>query len=170
MCSVTRHRGGWSTPANRVLTVVATPGATVQRGQTVYQIDGAPVLVLHGSRPVWREFAAGMPPGQDVRQLEEYLAALGFAVSTVDGWLTSATEAPVRAWQRRQGHPVTEPVTRKRSRERERAGASRDHHSDRKPNHFRTVSRRVRSDRGALLVLPPVGFPGPPPEPGVPHY
>src|SRR6266540_609619 len=26
----------------------------------------------------------------------------------------------------------------------------------------------VRSDRGALLVLPPVGFPGPPPEPGVP--
>src|SRR6266581_3422413 len=35
-------------------------------------------------------------------------------------------------------------------------------------SHQRVHSHRVRSDRGALLVLPPVGFPGPPPEPGVP--
>ncbi|MEU1453442.1 hypothetical protein ABZ455_14570, partial [Streptomyces avermitilis] len=30
------------------------------------------------------------------------------------------------------------------------------------------TARSVRSTRGALLVFPPVGFPEPPPEPGVP--
>jgi len=90
-----------------VLTAVAAPGSTVQRGQTVYEVDGAPVVLLHGSRPVWREFAPGMPPGQDVRQLEENLAALGLRGSTVDERFTSATAAAIRSWQRRLDRPAT---------------------------------------------------------------
>ena len=90
-----------------VLTAVAAPGTTVARGQMVYEVDGAPVLLLHGSRPVWREFATGMTPGQDIRQLEENLAALGFGGSTADDRFTSATAAAIRAWQRRLGRPVT---------------------------------------------------------------
>ena len=90
-----------------VLTAVAAPGSTVRRGQMVYEVDGAPVVLLHGSRPVWREFAAGMPPGEDVRQLEQNLAALGFGGMTVDGTFTDATKAAVSAWQRRQGRRVT---------------------------------------------------------------
>ena len=90
-----------------VLTGVAAPGTTVRRGQMVYEVDGAPVVLLHGSRPVWREFAPGMPPGEDVRQLEQNLAALGFRVSTVDDRFTSATQAAIRAWQRGQRRPGT---------------------------------------------------------------
>jgi len=90
-----------------VLTAVAAPGTTVARGQTAYEVDGVPVVLLHGSRPVWREFAMGMPPGEDVRQLEENLTALGFGSSTVDDRFTSATAAAIRVWQRRRGRPAT---------------------------------------------------------------
>ena len=90
-----------------VLTAVAAPGTIVQRGQMVYEVDGAPVVLLHGPRPVWREFALGMPPGADIRQLEENLTALGFGGSTVDDRFTATTQTAVRAWQRRQGRQVT---------------------------------------------------------------
>jgi peptidoglycan hydrolase-like protein with peptidoglycan-binding domain len=90
-----------------VLTAAAPPGSTVRRGQMVYEMDGVPVMLLHGSRPVWREFASGMSPGEDVRQLEENLAALGFRGMTVDGRFTAATKAAIGAWQRRQGRQAT---------------------------------------------------------------
>jgi len=89
-----------------VLTRVATPGTLVRRGQMVYEVDGVAVLLLHGSRPVWREFAPHMTAGDDVRQLGENLAGLGFAI-TPDRRFTTATEGAIRIWQRRLGRTVT---------------------------------------------------------------
>jgi hypothetical protein len=90
-----------------VLTAVPAPATVVRRGQRLYEVDGRPVLLLFGSRPVWREFGPGMRPGEDVRQLELNLAALGFTGSTSDGRFTAATAAAVRRWQRRLRQPQT---------------------------------------------------------------
>jgi peptidoglycan hydrolase-like protein with peptidoglycan-binding domain len=90
-----------------VLTSVAAPATVVTRGQRLYEVDGQPVILLYGTRPVWREFGTGMAPGEDVRQLEQNLAALGFASNRPDRRFTEATAAAVRRWQRQLGQPRT---------------------------------------------------------------
>ena len=55
---------------------------------------------------MWRRLSAGVDKGDDVRQLEENLVALGFAdpaVVTVDDTFTSATAAAVKRWQKARG-------------------------------------------------------------------
>lgn len=61
-----------------VLTSVAAEGARVDRGQTLFTIDGEPVVLLLGPTPAYRDLVEGMR-GQDVRQLKENLVALGHA-------------------------------------------------------------------------------------------
>jgi peptidoglycan hydrolase-like protein with peptidoglycan-binding domain len=90
-----------------VLTAAAAPATVVTRGQRLYEVDGRPVVLLYGTRPVWREFRPGMAPGEDVRQLEQNLAALGFTGSRPDNRFTAATAAAVRRWQQRLGRPRT---------------------------------------------------------------
>jgi peptidoglycan hydrolase-like protein with peptidoglycan-binding domain len=90
------------------ITALPTPGSVLRRGQRVYEVDGAPVFLFYGARPAWRPFEPGMPPGPDVRQLEQNLAALGFAPDVlVDNRFSPATEGAVRAWQRATGQPRT---------------------------------------------------------------
>ena len=86
-----------------VLTAAPPPSTVVRRGQRLYEVDGAPVWLLLGNRPVWREFRSGIPPGEDVRQLEANLVALGLGGLTVDGRFTAATADVVSDWQRRLG-------------------------------------------------------------------
>jgi len=86
-----------------LLTAVPPLGTVVQRGQTLYEVDGRPVRLLYGDRPAWRDLAIGQPPGADVRQLEENLAALGYLESTVDDRFTSATATAIRRWQAHLG-------------------------------------------------------------------
>lgn len=90
-----------------VLTAAAAPATVVSRGQRLYEVDGRPVVLLYGARPVWREFRPGMPPGEDVRQLEQNLVALGFTSGHPDSRFTAATAAAVRRWQQRLGQPRT---------------------------------------------------------------
>jgi peptidoglycan hydrolase-like protein with peptidoglycan-binding domain len=90
-----------------VLTGVPAPAAVIRRGQRLYEVDGRPVFLLYGARPVWRGFEAGMAPGPDVRQLESNLARLGFDGASVDGYFTAATAAAIRRWQRRLGRART---------------------------------------------------------------
>jgi len=90
-----------------VLTGVTPPGQVVARGQTLFELDGAPVVLLYGSRPPWRTLAVGVTAGPDVRQLEENLDALGYASLAPDDSYTAATAAAVRRWQRAAGRPVT---------------------------------------------------------------
>ncbi|MBV9595078.1 MAG: peptidoglycan-binding protein [Actinobacteria bacterium] len=100
--------------AGGTITALPAPGQVVTNGQVLYELDGQPTYLLFGSRPPWRTFSDGMPPGPDVDQLEQDLIALGFATPanlTVDQSFTSATAAAVRRWQRATGQTVTGSIT-----------------------------------------------------------
>ena len=84
------------------LTEVPAVGATVQRGQALYRVDNTPVVLLYGGLPAYRDLAPGTE-GDDVRQFEENLAALGYKGFTVDDEYTASTATAVKAWQGRLG-------------------------------------------------------------------
>jgi Putative peptidoglycan binding domain len=94
-----------------VVTAVPELGATVARGGVLYALANRPVRLLYGSVPAYRDFAAGMADGPDVRELEENLVALGqdpgHAI-TVDEHFTAATATAIRRWQAATGRPVAE--------------------------------------------------------------
>jgi hypothetical protein len=50
----------------------------VRQGQAIYQVSGAPVVLLYGRIPAWRDLAEGMT-GPDVTELNAALAKLGYA-------------------------------------------------------------------------------------------
>jgi peptidoglycan hydrolase-like protein with peptidoglycan-binding domain len=83
------------------LTALRDPGTIITRGHSLYEVDGGPAaFLLYGGRPAWRDFAPGMTDGEDVRQLERNLRALGHDPGSVDGdWDADTTEA-VQRFQR----------------------------------------------------------------------
>jgi peptidoglycan hydrolase-like protein with peptidoglycan-binding domain len=85
------------------LTSLATAGSVVERGDVLYRMNDQPVVLLYGSIPAYRTLELGVDDGSDVRQLEQNLAALGFAPGTVDEAFTSATAGAVRDWQEALG-------------------------------------------------------------------
>jgi hypothetical protein len=89
-----------------VLTAAAAPGATVNRGGILYRVANAPVRLLLGAVPTYRDFRYGMSDGPDVRQLERNLVDLGFDPHrrmTVDRHFSAATAAAIRRWQKSWG-------------------------------------------------------------------
>ncbi|MET7423112.1 peptidoglycan-binding protein [Dactylosporangium sp. NPDC005555] len=84
------------------LTELPAVGSTVQRGQSLFRVDDAPVLLLYGGLPAYRTLAPGTE-GADVRQFEENLAALGYKGFTVDDEYTASTATAVKAWQGKLG-------------------------------------------------------------------
>src|SRR5690625_54762 len=93
--------------ATGVITALPVSGQVIKVGQPVYEADGRPIIFLEGSRPAWRDLSSDSDDGQDVLQLEENLARLGFFDHEPDArydWLT--TDA-VRRWQKELGVPVT---------------------------------------------------------------
>jgi peptidoglycan hydrolase-like protein with peptidoglycan-binding domain len=86
-----------------VLTAVPAPGTVVAPGGVLYRVDNLPVVLLRGSLPAWRAFEAGMTPGEDVRQLEQNLGALGVFRGDADATFTKATATAVSAWQKALG-------------------------------------------------------------------
>ena len=97
------YAGDWqlANPApGGVLTAVPAPGTVILRGQPLYEVDGHPVRLLYGARPVWREFTLGMADGPDVHQLETNLVALGHGAGvSVDDHFSPATAVAIRRWQ-----------------------------------------------------------------------
>jgi hypothetical protein len=101
---------GKSTVVNRLsgtITDLARVGEVIRRGQALFGVDGDPVILMYGELPAYRRLAEGVSSGEDIRQLEENLAALGFDPGTVDSEFTSATAAAVSAWQDGLGLPQT---------------------------------------------------------------
>jgi peptidoglycan hydrolase-like protein with peptidoglycan-binding domain len=92
------------------LTAIREPGSVVRRGQSLYDVDDAPAAwLLYGSLPAWRDFNSWMSDGEDVRQLERNLRALGYdpdGEMTVDDEWTWATTAAVERFQ--DAHGLTE--------------------------------------------------------------
>jgi hypothetical protein len=92
--------------AHGTLTAIATEGSTVSRGQTLFEVDGSPVVLMYGSRPAWRTFSVGMSDGPDVKQLDENLIAMGYATTanlSPSDTYTSADQAAVKRWQKALG-------------------------------------------------------------------
>ena len=83
-------------------------GATVRRGQELYEVDGTPVFLFYGGTPEWRPLSAGVAPGRDVAQLNRNLIALGYGAGLSDSeYFTGATAYAVELWQEARGLPVT---------------------------------------------------------------
>lgn len=89
-------------------TVTGLPatGSSVKRGQALYRLDNAPVVLLYGTLPAYRTLAVGTE-GADVTQFEKNLSALGYDGFTVDDEYTSATASAVKEWQEDLGLPET---------------------------------------------------------------
>jgi hypothetical protein len=97
-------------PVSGTLTAVPADGTVVDRGQSLFEVDGAGVPLMFGTVPMYRELSTSADDGPDIRQLEENLVALGFATEaelTVDEEYTSATASAVRDWQESLGRDET---------------------------------------------------------------
>jgi peptidoglycan hydrolase-like protein with peptidoglycan-binding domain len=100
----TRAIGGG--PAG-IVTALPDEGAVIDRGGTLWEVDGAPgPALLFGDRPMWRKLSSGVDAGVDITALEENLVALGIVDATtltVDDRYTSATATAVKKWQKARG-------------------------------------------------------------------
>jgi peptidoglycan hydrolase-like protein with peptidoglycan-binding domain len=96
--------------ATGTITRMPEPGTLVRRGRALYDADDAPAAwLLYGDLPAWRDFNSWMSDGEDVRQLERNLRALGYDPDhdmTIDDDWTSATTAAVERFQ--DDHGLTE--------------------------------------------------------------
>jgi peptidoglycan hydrolase-like protein with peptidoglycan-binding domain len=113
--------------ASGTVTAVPEAGTVLRRGRALYSIDGEPAAwLLYGSLPAWRDFDSGMTDGEDVRQLERNLRALGHDPDgdmTVDDEWTWATTAAVERFQDERG--LTEDGTLARGEVVFRSGRAR---------------------------------------------
>jgi peptidoglycan hydrolase-like protein with peptidoglycan-binding domain len=94
-----------------VVTATAAPGTAVVRGTPLYAVAGVPAVLLYGTTPAYRDFAAGMTDGADVLELEQNLVALGLDPGhgiTVDRHFSDATATAIRRWQAARGRPVVQ--------------------------------------------------------------
>ena len=89
------------------LTSLRAAGAVVGRGEALYELDDAPAAFLfYGRLPAWRDFTPWMDDGEDIRQLERNLRALGddpYGDLTVDDEWDWATTAAVERFQDERG-------------------------------------------------------------------
>jgi Putative peptidoglycan binding domain len=125
------------------VTWLRAEGDVVDRGDVVMEVDGAPVILFVGDRPMWRLLRQGVADGNDIEELETNLAALGFdddGSMTVDQEFTSATRRAVRDWQESVGLDDTGVV---------------------EPGRVLYVEQAIRIGKTALLVGGPV-VPGTP--------
>lgn len=98
-----------ASPTSGTVTAAAEYGETIGRGAVIARVDDRPVVALIGSTPMWRDLSDG-DEGDDVRQLETNLAALGFDPDgkvTIDDAYTSSTSDMVEAWQESLGIDAT---------------------------------------------------------------
>jgi peptidoglycan hydrolase-like protein with peptidoglycan-binding domain len=94
-----------------VLTQLPEPGTVAKRGDRLFAVAGTEAVLFYGTVPAYREFAAGMRDGADVRQLEENLVALGADprhAIRVDNHFATATAAAIRRWQAAAGVPAAD--------------------------------------------------------------
>ncbi|WP_159502179.1 peptidoglycan-binding domain-containing protein [Microbacterium sp. 18062] len=89
-------------PAGAV-TVLPVAGQVVELGQRVYEADGAPIVLLRGERPFWRDLSVDSADGEDIRQLQQNLVDLGFYRGDIDGSFDRLTRQAVRDWQKSLG-------------------------------------------------------------------
>jgi hypothetical protein len=73
-------------------------GSTVRRGKPLLKADEQPVLLMYGRIPAFRELRKDLK-GNDVKQFEQNLKALGYQGFTVGEEYSAYTERAVKRWQ-----------------------------------------------------------------------
>ncbi|MHB8394641.1 MAG: peptidoglycan-binding protein [Candidatus Dormibacteria bacterium] len=61
-----------------VVTALPAVGSVIDQGQTLFELDGEPTILLYGSVPEWRTLAVGAPPGTDIQELQKNLNQMGY--------------------------------------------------------------------------------------------
>ena len=89
-----------------VITAEPTVGTYYEQGSVLYEVNNQPVVVLYGESPAYRTLNTRSSDGDDIRQLEEALVALGYGGFTVDDDFTSATRDAVEELQEDIGAEV----------------------------------------------------------------
>jgi peptidoglycan hydrolase-like protein with peptidoglycan-binding domain len=93
--------------ASGTITGLRAAGTVVRRGGRLYSVDDEPAaFLLYGRLPAWRDLRPGIADGDDVRQLERNLRALGDdpdADLDVDDHWDWATTAAVKRFQDARG-------------------------------------------------------------------
>jgi Putative peptidoglycan binding domain len=74
------YAGSWNVVNQATGTFTALPatGRVVRQGQAIDQVSGAPVVLLYGRVPAWRDLSEGVT-GPDVTELNAALVKLGYA-------------------------------------------------------------------------------------------
>jgi hypothetical protein len=89
-------------------------GRVIKPGQTLYKVDGAPVVLFDGTLPAYRDLSEADTAGPDIEQLKRDLRTLGFDPQhqmTIDQTFDAATAAAVERWQESVGEPQTGSIT-----------------------------------------------------------
>lgn len=84
------------------ITGLPETGQAFHRGQSLYQVNNKPTILLYGALPAYRRLTVDSE-GSDVLQLEQNLKALGYSGFTVDDEYTSYTADAVEQWQEDRG-------------------------------------------------------------------
>jgi hypothetical protein len=102
--------------ASGTITWLPAVGRTVRPGGVLYQVSGAPVVLLHGNVPDYRDMSEGLT-GADVREFNKAMIALGYttragvlAAGLGTGYFSAATATAWEAYQTALG--VTVPSTK----------------------------------------------------------
>lgn len=94
-----------------VLIQLPTSGTVLTQGDVLYRTGTETAHLMHGALPAWRAFEIGMDKGEDVRQLQEALKAMGYLEAEADGNFGWATSNAVARWQKDAGLPRTGTIT-----------------------------------------------------------
>ncbi len=81
-------------------------GEVLGVGDVLFEVNGYPIVLLEGDRPMYRRFSRLMDDGPDVRQLERALVAMDIPGSDhlyVDDDFNVLTENVIAEWQNRLG-------------------------------------------------------------------
>jgi peptidoglycan hydrolase-like protein with peptidoglycan-binding domain len=88
--------------SSRTVTTIADAGSTLKRGDIAYSLDAQPTVMMYGDMPMYRALSTNSSDGDDVRQLEQNLVALGYDSDgkiVVDETYDSRTADAVKAWE-----------------------------------------------------------------------
>ncbi|HEX9516369.1 MAG TPA: peptidoglycan-binding domain-containing protein, partial [Streptosporangiaceae bacterium] len=97
--------GSVNVPGAQPLVTARPPhaGSVVAGGSVLAQVAGRPIFAMPGVTPMYRDLTIG-DEGEDVAQLQEGLAALGFPAGDSLGVFGRSTIAAVRAFYRNSGY------------------------------------------------------------------
>ena len=91
------------------ITWLPSVGHAIRPGQTLFKVNGQPVILLSGATPAYRDLTLFDSAGQDILELNRNLVALGFnpdGITVNDTW-QAATTAGVDAFQASLGETQT---------------------------------------------------------------